>query len=425
MKINAIQLKLLSRFIFLFLLPQIGSTQQVLNLNKCLMMAKRQNLSLKTKSFEIQKSEADIITATLRPNLALNSQTLITANKYVAAPSAILPNPTNNQLWWQITKPLQPLHVRKYSQQVAKERVQLEKHNYAEEERHLLFTVANQYLDVWASWNKIKFLEQAKINMDSFRAINQLRYNKQIISEIELKRAILLNNSYTVELNKLKQKYVREKHTLAYLLNSSSDFTIDSNSIETLNVPDNFDSLLHIAFENRSDLHYAKASVEVSQKNILLQRASNNFQPEIGFIYNPQNNVPYLGSYITIPIPIFSRNQGEIKKSQFVAKQAKQNLEDLTNLVKIELFNEYNNYFNLKNQSLKYQELIKNSNEILATIKYAYLQGATTIIDFLEAQRTWLELQENYFDYLTETRSVYIRLLYVSGIINKNYLTYE
>ena len=42
-----------------------------------------------------------------------------------------------------------------------------------------------------------------------------------------------------------------------------------------------------------------------------------------------------------------------------------------------------------------------------------------TIIDFLEAQRSWLDTQQQYYETLQLYRQSYIKLLYASGLINK------
>ena len=79
-------------------------------------------------------------------------------------------------------------------------------------------------------------------------------------------------------------------------------------------------------------------------------------------------------------------------------------------------------YYTCKTQKenlVTYKNITKQSEEILNSVKYSYLRGGTTIIDFLEAQRSWLDTQQQYYETLQLYRQSYIKLLYASGLINK------
>ena len=69
--------------------------------------------------------------------------------------------------------------------------------------------------------------------------------------------------------------------------------------------------------------------------------------------------------------------------------------------------------------TLNFQEVLEQSQTILDNVKYAYLKGGTTIIDFLEAQRSWLDTQQDYFNALEQYRKSYLQLLYATGLINQ------
>jgi cobalt-zinc-cadmium efflux system outer membrane protein len=136
-------------------------------------------------------------------------------------------------------------------------------------------------------------------------------------------------------------------------------------------------------------------------------------------IYNPQNKIPYLGVYGTIQIPIFSRNQGEIQKSKLLQAQAEQSLQTTQQQLKAEITTSFNSYQTQKQNLEKFKLIMKQSEQILSSVKYAYLKGGTTIIDFLEAQRTWFDSQKMYYDELYNYSNSYVQLLYSSGLINQ------
>jgi cobalt-zinc-cadmium efflux system outer membrane protein len=68
---------------------------------------------------------------------------------------------------------------------------------------------------------------------------------------------------------------------------------------------------------------------------------------------------------------------------------------------------------------LRYESLLRESDTVLETVRYAYLRGATSLIDFLEAQRAWFETKQNYFETLYNYRKSYLNMLFVTGTLNK------
>ena len=73
----------------------------------------------------------------------------------------------------------------------------------------------------------------------------------------------------------------------------------------------------------------------------------------------------------------------------------------------------------LKTNVEKFGQVLQQSNLILENVRYSYLRGATTIIDFLEAQRSWLDVQQQYQAAQYAYRLSLIDLLYVSGKISE------
>ena len=63
--------------------------------------------------------------------------------------------------------------------------------------------------------------------------------------------------------------------------------------------------------------------------------------------------------------------------------------------------------------------MLEQSQTILDNVQYAYLRGGTSIIDFLEAQSSWLETQEQHNQALELYRQSHIQLLYAAGLINQ------
>lgn len=393
--------------------------QTSFTLEKSLQTARANNPVLKNQYLNVNIAESDIITAKLRPNLKLNNQTLQSVQSSSYPANTEWNNNRNRQVWWQLTKPIQINSLRQNKIDYAEENVMLQQKLYSETERNVFQDVASKWLDVWTARKQLDILALAKSNIDTLVNINKLRLKNQVITQTDLSRTQLLANQYALQIKSSEQNFKNELANLKFLLGVQEEITIDTTDQFNFQFPAKLDSLLEEALNQRSDIQAYKSGISVANSNIKLQKSLAWSQPEIGVIYNPQNAIPYVGFYGTIDIPTFSRNQGQIKKSYFLKQQAEQNLQTVQVQIQTELVNAFNTYQTQKENLGNFNTVLTQSESILNSVKYAYLRGGTTIIDFLEAQRSWLDTQTQYYETLQQYKQSYIKLLYASGSINK------
>ena len=395
------------------------SAQNQYNLQNALRVAKANNLTLKTQQFNQAVVESDIISAKLRPNPKLNNQTLFLAKPSSFSSNTDWFNPQNRQVWWQLTKVIQTPALRRAKIEYVQQNSILSQKTYKEFERNILQDVALKWLDVWMAKKQLDILQIAKNNVDSLAKINRIRLAKEVITSTDLIRTELLVNQYALQLKNNEQIYKSELINLKFLLGIDENISLDFNDDFVFDYTSDLDSLVQKTLLDRTDILASKTNIKVAEANINLQKALATPQPELGFIYNPQNSIPYLGVYGTIDLPFFSRNQGEIQKSKILKQQAEQDLKTIQFQVETELSISYKNYVVQKQSIQSFEDLLVKSETILSSVKYSYLHGGTTIVDFLEAQRSWLDTQQYYYNSLQQYRESYIRLLYTSGFINK------
>lgn len=393
--------------------------QTTYNLQQALQTAKSNNPILKREQFNVDISQADITTAQLRPNVILNNQSLQLVQSSKFPENTGWFNGANRQIWWQVTKPFQLPVQRENKINFAQQNVRLTQKQYADTERHLFQTVAQKWLDVWAARKQLDLLGTAKANVDSLANINRLRLKNQVITTTDLARTELLANQYDIQLKSASQEYRNQLSNLKFLMGVQDSIRIDTTDQFAFAFPDQMDAIVQQALQNRTDIQAIKSTMDVADANIKLQKSSALPVPELGLIYNPQNKAHYMGVYGTVEIPIFSRNQGEIKKSQVLKHQAEQDLRATETQVQTEILTAYKSYVTHKQNLQNFNQLLTQSQTILNSVKYSYLRGGTTIIDFLEAQRSWLDTQQQYYDVLGQYRQSYIDLLYASGMINQ------
>jgi outer membrane protein, heavy metal efflux system len=395
------------------------SAQNSYTLKRALQTARVNNLALKSEQLNISIAKTDIIGAKIRLNPKIGNQTIQILNPSLFPLDTKWNNGQNRQVFWQLTKPFQIAGQRKYKIEIANNNVSFEEKNYSETERSLFLEVANKWIEIWATQKQLDIIHKAKTNIDSLVSINQVRLKNQVITPTDLFRTELLEKQYSIQYNSILQNVVNKQKELKFLLGVQDSVSIDTTADFVLTIPANIDSLLNQSLQNRSDIRAAKSLIVVSSSNIKLQKSLAYPQPELGIIYNPQNAIPYLGVSATIELPIFNHNQAEIKKAEINKQQTEQNLMTIKSKIQTELSVAYSSYQIQRLNIQYYKSVLEQSQKILDNVKYAYLKGGTTIIDFLEAQRSWLDTQQQYNDVLQQYHQDYIQLLYTTGLINQ------
>ncbi|SEW44156.1 outer membrane protein, cobalt-zinc-cadmium efflux system [Chitinophaga arvensicola] len=398
----------------------VSQAQTGLTLQQALHTAQKNNPFLKPEQLNTNIAQSDVITAGLRPNISLNNQTLQLMNDKYFATGTQFQSPHNRQVWWQVTKPFQLANQRKYKQEVAIKNVAVTEKNYAGTELSVLLETGNKWLDVWYNKVNLDLVEKAKGNIDSLVTTQLIRLKNQVISESDLARTQLLAEQYQLQLQQAVQSYQSEAQHLQLLTGNPDTVAIDTEDpVITLSITEQLDSLLNLSYQQRPDIQVAQNTIEAAKSNIKLQRALAIPVPEMGVIYNPQNTVPYFGFFGTIDLPFFSRNQGEIKKSKFLLQQSEQSFSAVKQQIKTDVQTAFSAYLVNKEAIRKYSGILGKSTQVLTSVKYAYARGGTTIIDFLEAQRTWFDTRKMYYTALYDYRKSYLQLLYVTGLINQ------
>jgi cobalt-zinc-cadmium efflux system outer membrane protein len=174
------------------------------------------------------------------------------------------------------------------------------------------------------------------------------------------------------------------------------------------------DGLLEKAFENRAELLIAVKSQEVSEKNLGLLRANRAFEfnLEAGYSYNsivlneiapaPAFNAVTAG--LSFPIKFSGMNRGEIRAAEAEIRQN----QDLRNETELQIYTEmmqaYNNFITQAKKAEQFSKgLAETAGRILQGRIYAYQRGETGLVDVLNAQRTFMDLQlsqlDTWFDY--------------------------
>jgi cobalt-zinc-cadmium efflux system outer membrane protein len=411
------------------LLSLTASAQPTLTLRQALQQVRTNSPVLRIERLNVNAAQADQVTANLRPNPSLNNQTLIQLTPTPGA-EAIGPfSRQRRQFWIQATKEFDIHNKRQYRNRFAEATTNLAVQNVAETERNLLFDAANRFLDAWYARVQLNLLQRAKANVDTLVKLNQVRLKNLVISTTDLTRTQLISDQYDIQTRTARQDLANRLNELRLVLGTvdsinvaMNDSVVSPSVVNPLghlpNVTVSEDSLLQLAATSRTDVKVAAASLEAARRNVDLQQVLAKPRNEAGFIWNPQNAIPYAGIFLTIELPVYSRNQGEIQKSRVLQEQTGQAAALVQARIRSEVETAYQSFITSRRNIDRYSGIRRDADQVLASVRYAYLRGATTLIDLLQAESSWFDTQTAYYQTLYTYRQNYVRLLYVTGEIN-------
>ncbi len=399
---------------FSLAISYIFPEKEKLNLEKVLQLARRQNPYLLAERLNLRIAEGELVRAKTLPNPVFNSQELFKMRSNPIPAS-------NRQDWVQITQSIPVAGQRAYSIQLAKDSLKLVKNQILEFERNLYFLVSTQYLNTQRSYERLDVINQNLESIKTLLKVNAIRLKSESITKAEYMRTENLWETYSVELQNEQTQLKNQTRELKFLLSLEKDPEIENNpSVNSKEKLPKYEDLFNYALKNRTDILVANSNVYVARSNLKVQEAFAYPTPEIGFIYNPQNGQEYAGTFITIPIPIFDRNQGNIIGAK---SELEKSLQFQLALEKQVSFEVKNSLANLETAMINYdrfEKILQNSQKIVEIVRYSYLKGGTTVIDFLDAQRTWFEAQNNFIDAKYQLLLSKLELDYTTGKLLEN-----
>ncbi len=179
--------------------------------------------------------------------------------------------------------------------------------------------------------------------------------------------------------------------------------------------------LIERSLMNRADLNVAIKSNELSERQLRLVKAERalEFNLEAGYAHNSQvrseiSPAVEHNSYsagIVIPFKFSNLNKGQILAARLAAEQSTIIRQDVENRIITEVMQAYNVYIAMDKQIENYsRDLIETAEKILEGRTYLYTRGETSLIDVLEAQRTYNEMKIQYYQIMYDYASAIIEL---------------
>ena len=385
-------------------LAESGFAQKPLTWEEVRQRFEAANPTLQAGRIGIDESKAQEITAFFRPN---PNFTLSTDGTQLVRYHGVWQPLAGTQLSTNFSYLHERQRKRELRLESAQKATDIAASTQDELERNLVFGLRMAFVQ---TLQEKAILELAKENLayyDHVLDVNRERFRAGAISRVDLDRLELQRVQYESDLQIAEESLEAAKIQLLMLLN-------DRTPVNQFDVAGPFDFSRQIApldemrqqaLDARPDLRAALQAIEKAKTDHRLAIANGSTDPTLSASYshNPSFNNPNdhqtLGASISVPLRIFDRNQGEKLRTQLDMERN----EKLMEATRVQVFSDVDSAYATVTSALTLLQPYKDryleqASRVRDTIAFSYEHGATSLLDFLNAQAEYRSVQVNYLN---------------------------
>src|SRR3984893_4485834 len=369
-----------------------------ITLDEAIQLALQHNHNLLAARTTIQQSQAEETTANLRPNPTLFADwEYLPLFSQSAQNSQYLHDSTEADLGLGYL--IERGKKRQHRLQAAKDITAQTRSLVADNERSLTFNVASLFVNVQLAESTLELAEQDLKSFQNTVDISQERYRVGAISEDDSLKIKLQLLQFETDVQQAQLARVQALSDLRQLLgyeSVSADYDVPGQ-FDYQPLKGNLEDMQLKALQTRPDLRAAHQGMTAANSQYELQRAIGKPDVTVQGSYSHVNGINAATFYGSIPLPIFSRNQGEIARARFAISQAQEQEKATNGQALTDVRDAYEGLrTNDKVITLfrsGYLDIAQKDRDIS---EYAYKRGAASLLDFLDAERSYRATQFAY-----------------------------
>lgn len=285
-----------------------------------------------------------------------------------------------------------------------------------------------EFLNALMLRDQCVIMEETVDNMKKLYVADSIRKEKGDISPLDLIQTRLETGMARQEFRTKETEYINALSLLDLLMNSPSQRTKGISGQLNKNGKDFLlDSILPQALQNRKDLDEAQNLVISSQhelKNIRMQRIPE-MDIALGANYNTRVRneeapAPEFWGYsvgVSIPLPVSNLNRGEVKLGEYKLQEAELLSQSLETQICNEVITAFNTYRMAFEKVREFDsDFIQDARQVWEGRMYAYFRGESSLLEVIEAQRTYNEVRLSYVESVYELQCALVDLEFSAGI---------
>jgi cobalt-zinc-cadmium efflux system outer membrane protein len=370
----------------------------VLSLDQAVQMALLNNQTLRAQRLNIDQARAGETTAALKPNPVYS---MVNEDFPIFTPSQLTFDTLSQtqEFLQSISYTIERGDKRNKRIQVARDATDVSSRGVADAERQLRYQVAQAFIGVLLAKSNLELARQDLKDFSDVVEINRLRMQAGDISKGDFLKIALQKLQFEQDVAAADLALVQTKVGLRQLLgyqNIAADYDL-SGSLQHQRRVVLPEELEKQALANRPDLRGTQSGVKLADDTVSLAYGNRARDLTAEGEYKRNGPVNGVGFGISIEIPVHNRNQGEIARSQFAARQAR----ELEAAARVTVLSDVRNAYEAFHSSDQvatlyesgYLDQARDSREIS---RYAYRRGAASLLDLLDAERSYRAVQLAY-----------------------------
>ncbi|UEQ78894.1 TolC family protein [Chryseobacterium arthrosphaerae] len=386
--------------------------KELLSFEEYLSLVGKKNLSYASRKYNVSMAEAAIQTAGMFPDPQLEVET---SNNGVNKNMGYV---YGTSIGWT----LELGGKRKARINLAKNQSELSKIQLQDFFRNLRADASLGYIDALRSKAMLEVQQDSYQNILQLAKSDSIRYRLGTISLVTSKQSKLEAASL---LNEVYQAESAEQQSLTNLAVFLSDHRFTGRNVNgdfnAFNRDFNIDDLILQALNERADLLAAKQNTQVAKSQISLEKANRVLDLGISagaehhteatneIAPSPTVNAVKLG--LSIPLKFSNRRNAGLKIAEMAHSQAEVEYQQIEQGIRAEVMQAYQQYSATQKQVKQFHNgMLTEAKSILEGITYSYKRGESSILEVLNAQRTYNGIRKDYYQALADNAAALIEL---------------
>ncbi len=375
---------------------QAEEPSSVLTLEQAQSLALRENPELASFAIEIRAREAQALQAGLMPNPEIN----LTMENFGG--SKELKGFQGAETTIELSQRIELGGKRAKRKNAVSLDHELARWDYDAKRADIIAEVTRSFIGVLAAQERVALKEELVRLSEQMYNVISLRASSGKISPVEETKAGVALASVRVDLEKSKRELEASRQKLAAFWGATPSFEKVEGKLDAFTPVSTYEELKKLIGQNPDIARWSK---EMDQKNALLklEEAKRIPDPAVGLglrhLSDNNNNAFIFG--VSIPLPLFNRNQGGVLEAQQRLAQTGKKQKSATVQVLTALAEAYQT---LSGSYIEAAALGKNilpgALSAFEAAKEGYLQGKFNYLDVLDAQRTFFEAKNRYIEVL-------------------------
>lgn len=416
-------------FLFLLFLLLAGKmcAQQVagtLTLKEAEQRFLERNLSLIAERYNIDMAQAQVLQAKLFENPVISLE----QNVYNRLNGKYFDFGKEGEAVVEIEQVIHLAGQRNKQVRLEKINKEIAEYQFEEVMRTLRQELNEKFVEVYFLSKSIAIYEKEVNSLQVLLGGMKIQQEKGNISLMEISRLESMLFSLKKEKNERESDLLTTRGELNLLLNLPEDtqvqLSLDEEVLQQLDLSQLSFADLKAIINERPDQKIARSTVNASRANLKLQKSMAFPEFSVKGNYDRVGNFinDYFAIGVSLSVPIFNHNQGNIKAARFSIQQAGVQQEYAANRADMELFTAYTS---LEKATQLYQstnmDLERNFEKLITGVNENFTRKNISLLEFIDYYDSYKEICIQLYEI---KKNVFLAMENLNTVVGQNVLNY-